>query len=175
MASAPRDHVAGTAAASWLRLGLFAEHLAPSAYVAAESAISTAGRLSAPNPCSQPALAWLGPADVVLPERHCVQDKHTDMMTALEAALAAQSSKYSTVSQQLRMELKEALAKAHKVGVVACVLRVDMCPKLQHVCRLVFAVTPMGLCLVEPHLAAPVLWRQACALLCCTSCVASRA
>jgi hypothetical protein len=41
------------------------------------------------------------------------------MMTALEAALAAQSSKYTTVSQQMRMEVKEALAKAHKVGAEA--------------------------------------------------------
>lgn len=44
-----------------------------------------------------------------------VQDKHTDMMAALEAALSAQSSKYATVSQQLRLELKESLAKAGQV------------------------------------------------------------
>lgn len=50
------------------------------------------------------------------------------MMTALEAALAAQSSKYTTVSQQLRMELKEALAKAHKVGSCAA----GFSPHLNH-------------------------------------------
>lgn len=37
------------------------------------------------------------------------------MMAALEAALSAQSSKYATVSQQLRLELKEAVAKASQV------------------------------------------------------------
>jgi hypothetical protein len=45
-----------------------------------------------------------------------MQDKHTEMMAALEAALSAQSSKYATVSQQLRRELKEILAKASQVG-----------------------------------------------------------
>lgn len=44
-----------------------------------------------------------------------VQDKHTDMVAALEAALSAQSSKYAAVSQQLRLELKETLAKATQV------------------------------------------------------------
>jgi len=38
------------------------------------------------------------------------------MMAAFEAALSAQSSKYTTVSQQLRLELKEALVKANQVG-----------------------------------------------------------
>lgn len=45
-----------------------------------------------------------------------LQDKHTDMMAAFEAALSAQSSKYATVSKQLRLELKEALVKANQVG-----------------------------------------------------------
>lgn len=44
-----------------------------------------------------------------------LQDKHTDMMAAFEVALSAQSSKYTTVSQQLRLELKEALVKANQV------------------------------------------------------------
>lgn len=41
------------------------------------------------------------------------------MMAALEAALSAQSSKYATVSQQLRLELKEGLTKAKQVCVGA--------------------------------------------------------
>lgn len=41
------------------------------------------------------------------------------MMAALEAALSAQSSKYATVSQQLRLELKEGLTKANQVCVGA--------------------------------------------------------
>lgn len=53
--------------------------------------------------------------------RRCstLQDKTSDMMAALETALSAQSSKYATVSQQLRLELKEAVAKASQVKTTA--------------------------------------------------------